>query len=147
MTDLWAVAMLVSGGLFAGGVTLIAWERPPAWREADIPEFRAMFAYTLRRVDRVQPALAVLGLISTVGYSLSAAGHARVLAATAAIGFLSVLVGSGAWLVPIQRRLMTGQSDRSADVLRFRATWIRGHLIRTLIALAAFTLAVVAATT
>lgn len=146
MTDLWAVAMLVSGGLFAGGVALIAWERLPAWREADLPEFKATFAHTLRRVDRVQPALAVVCLIATVGYSLSAADGARVLAATAAIGFLIVLVGSGAWLVPIQRSVMTAQSEGSSDVLNLRATWIRGHLIRTTIALVAFVAAVVAAT-
>jgi hypothetical protein len=146
MTDLWAVAMLVSGGLFAGGVTLMAWERLPAWREADLPEFRATFAHTLRRVDRVQPALAVICLITTVGYSLSVADDARVLAAAAAMGFLAVLVSSGAWLVPIQRRVVSAQSETSSDVLSLRATWIRGHLIRTTIALVAFALAVVAAT-
>ena len=146
MTDLWAVAMLVSGGLFAGGVTLIAWERLPAWREADLAEFQTTFAHTLRRVDSVQPALAVICLIATVGYSLSAADDARALAATAAIGLSTVLVGSGAWLVPIQRRVMTAPSQRSSDVRSLRATWIRGHLIRTTIALVAFALAVVAST-
>lgn len=30
MTDLWAISMLISGGIFAGGVISIAWERVPA---------------------------------------------------------------------------------------------------------------------
>lgn len=66
MSDWWAIAMLLSGGLFAGGALSIAWERLPAWNSADPFEFRSAFAHTLQRVDRLQPALAVLGLISTI---------------------------------------------------------------------------------
>jgi hypothetical protein len=57
MDQLWAIAMMVSGGLFAGGVMSIAWERVPAWRRTHLPDFRIGFAHTLRRVDRLQPAL------------------------------------------------------------------------------------------
>lgn len=50
MSAWWALPMLLAGGLFAGGVFSIAWERIPAWREADLPDFQIAFAHTLRRV-------------------------------------------------------------------------------------------------
>ena len=34
-----AFLMLVSGGLFAGGVTALAWDRIPAWRSMPLTEF------------------------------------------------------------------------------------------------------------
>jgi hypothetical protein len=49
--------MVISAGLFAAGVVPITWERAPAWRAADDATFRAEFAHTLRRMDRLQPAL------------------------------------------------------------------------------------------
>ena len=66
MSQWWAISMLLSGGLFVGGVALIAWERVPAWRATDLVDFRTGFAHTLRRVDRLQPALLVVCLSSTI---------------------------------------------------------------------------------
>jgi hypothetical protein len=40
MSQWWAIPMLLSGGLFVGGVALIAWERVPAWRVTDVVDFR-----------------------------------------------------------------------------------------------------------
>jgi Domain of unknown function (DUF1772) len=146
MSAWWALPMLLAGGLFAGGVLSIAWERIPAWREADLPDFRIAFAHTLRRVDRLQPALLVVCLISTIGFALSEGGAARIAAVFAAAGNVIVLVGSGAWLVPLQRRLVASGPERPASELqKLRAQWLRGHLIRTVVALASLTLAVVAA--
>jgi hypothetical protein len=145
MSDWWAVAMLFTGGLFVGGVVSIAWERVPAWRKADLSDFRAGFAHTLRRVDRLQPALLTVCLVSTVAFAIGSRGVARTLAVLAAAGFLLILVGSVAWLVPVQRRLVApvpGQPSKFADELRSR--WLRGHLIRTVAALVLFLLAVVA---
>jgi hypothetical protein len=96
MTDLWAISMLISGGLFAGGAASIAWERLPAWRATELPDFRVAFAETLRRVDRLQPALLVVCLVSTIGFTLDVDGVARLLGLLAAAGFVAVLVGSGA---------------------------------------------------
>jgi len=87
MSRWWAVAMLLSGGLFAGGVSSIAWERIPAWRATDLSQFRAGFAHTLRRVDRLQPALLVVCVGSTVGFASSVGGAARALAMLAARGW------------------------------------------------------------
>ena len=145
MSQWWAVAMLLSGGLFVGGVAVIAWERVPAWRATDLVDFRTGFAHTLRRVDRLQPALLVVCLGSTIGFASSAGGAARTLAALAAGGLLVVLVGSVAWLVPIQRRLVaSGSAPPPAEVEALRAQWLGGHLVRTAVALACFALAVVA---
>jgi hypothetical protein len=146
MTETWSVVMLISAGLFAAGVVPIAYERAPAWRAADVASFRIEFAHTLRRMDRLQPVLLLVCLISSVGFAVSASGTARMLAGLAASCFVAVLVGSGAGLVPIQRRLVDPGSDLSAaDVERLRTRWLRGHLIRTAVALVAFVLLVVAA--
>jgi hypothetical protein len=144
MTDVWATSMLISGALFAGGVVSIAWERLPAWRAAELADFRVAFAHTLRRVDRLQPALLVVCLVSTIGFALGADGPAQVPALVAAAGFLAVLIGSGALLVPVQRRLV--QADLPLpEAERLRTLWLRGHVVRTVVAVAALVLAVVAA--
>jgi hypothetical protein len=146
MTDVWATSMLISGALFAGGVVSIAWERLPAWRAAELADFRIAFAHTLRRVDRLQPALLVVCLVSTIGFALGADRQAQVPALLAAAGFLAVLIGSGALLVPVQRRLVSAESDLpSSEAERLRRLWLRGHVIRTVVAVAALVLAVVAA--
>src|SRR5262245_15274341 len=143
---MWAIPMLLSGGLFTGGVLSLAWERIPAWREAVLADFQSTFARTLRRGDRLQPALLVVCLLSTIGFAVSEDGAARAFPGLAAAGFLTILLGSGAWLVPIQRRLVEPDSKASAAELeKLRAQWLRGHGIRTIVALASLTLAVVAA--
>jgi Domain of unknown function (DUF1772) len=142
----WAIAMLIGGGLFAGGVVSIAWERIPAWRRADLPDFQAAFAHTLRRVDRLQPALLVVSLISTIGFAFTEDGAARISAVLAAGGYLIVLFGSAAWLVPLQRRLVASRPEQpSPELENLRARWLRGHLVRTVVALASLTFAAVAA--
>jgi hypothetical protein len=144
LDELWATAMMVSGGLFAGGVTSIAWERIPAWRRAPTPEFRSEFVQTLRRVDRLQPALLSICLVSTVGFAAVEAGAARVLAVIAAVGFVLILAGSVIWLIPIQRTLKSGSDLPAAVVDGLRERWFRGHLARTVLGVALFVVAVVA---
>jgi Domain of unknown function (DUF1772) len=146
MREAWSIVMLIGAALFVAGVVPIAWERAPAWHAADAGTFRVEFAHTLRRMDRLQPALLLVCLVSSVGFAVSASGTARTLAGVAASCFLAVLVGSGAGLVPIQRRLIDPRSELSAaDAERLRTRWLRGHLIRTVVALVAFLLLVVAA--
>jgi hypothetical protein len=144
MSQWWAVPMLLSGGLFVGGLVAIAWERIPAWRASDLVDFRTGFAHTLRRMDRLQPALLVVCLGSTIGFASSAGGAARALAALAAGGLLVVLVGSVALLVPIQRRLVASGPAPPSAAEALRARWLGGHLARTVLALGCFALAVAA---
>jgi hypothetical protein len=145
MSQWWAVPMLISGGLLVGGLVAITWERIPAWRASNLLDFRTGFAHTLRRMDRLQPALLVVCLGSNIGFASSAGGAARTLAALAAGGLLVVLVGSVALVVPIQRRLVaSGPAPPPAAAEVLRARWLGGHLVRTAVALGCFALAVAA---
>ena len=134
--------MLVTGGLFAGVVAFVAWERIPAWRKMDAAEFQRHFGHSIRRADRLQPALLVVWLASTIGFAVVTDGTPAVLAAVAAAGLVLTLVGSGAVLVPLQRRLLAGAID---DPEAGRRRWYRGHLVRTALAVTAFVLVTVAA--
>lgn len=146
MHDAWSIVMLISGALFVVGVLPIAYERAPAWRKAEDATFRSDFAHTLRRVDRLQPVLLLISVLASIGFAISASGNARILAAVAAGCFVAILVGSGASLVPVQRRLADPELDLSTtEVDRLRRRWLRGHLIRTAVALLAFVLLVVSA--
>jgi hypothetical protein len=97
-------------------------------------------------MDRLQPALLLICVISSAAFAVSTSGASRTLSGLAASCFIAVLIGSGAGLVPIQRRLVDPASSLTpADVTRLRTRWLSGHLIRTVVALVAFALLVVAA--
>ena len=83
---------------------------------------------------------------STAGFAVSAGGQARTPALAAAAGLAVVLVGSVAWLVPIQRRLVASETGQPVpEYERLRTQWLRGHVLRTAVALASLILVVVAA--
>jgi len=142
--NVWAILMLVSGGLFTGGVTVFAWERVPVWRSLPLPQFRIDFTRAIHKADRVQPALLVVASVSAVGFGLTATGAARSLALIGAAGFLVTLIASGAVLVPLQRRLIASSQPQTA-VEAMRRQWFRGHLGRSVVAVASFTLVAMAA--
>jgi hypothetical protein len=140
----WTVPMLLAGALFTGGVTWFAWMRLPAWRAMSPADFEADFAGSIRRADRVQPALLAATLVSTIGFAAQATDAARTLAIAGIAGLALIMVGSGAFLVPLQRRMIKtagGGIGRTNAARR----WSAGHLVRTALALASFTLLVVAA--
>ena len=139
---MWQILMLVAGGLFAGVVAFVAWERIPAWRAMDTREFRRHFAHSIGRADRLQPAVLILWIVSTIGFAVTSDGSARVLAALAAVGLAGTLVGSGVYLVPLQRRLVAGATD---DPESGRRRWYRGHLIRSALALSSLLTVAIAA--
>ena len=146
MQETWSIVMMISGALFIAGVFPIAYERAPVWREADDATFRTEFARTVRRVDRLQPALLLISVIGAVGFAVSGGGTARILAAAAALCFVAVLIGSGLALVPIQRRLIDpGTNLSTTEVRRLRGVWLKGHLVRTVVSLLAFVLLVISA--
>jgi hypothetical protein len=142
----WASLMLIAGGLFAGGAATFAWSRVPIWRRMPVQEFIGDFEETLRRTDRVQPALLVAAIVSAAGFALSADGPARVLALVGAAGFVVTLAASLAFLVPLQQRIVATPPAEAKAIDEMRARWFRGHLGRSMLAAASFVAVAVAAT-
>jgi membrane associated rhomboid family serine protease len=142
--NLWTLLMLVSGGLFSGGVAVFAWERVPAWRRMPLTQFRADFATAIGKADRVQPALLVATIAATVGFLLTATGPSRTVALVGAVGFIVTLIGSVAVLVPLQRRIIA-DSEQRLDLEALRGRWFLGHMGRTVLGVTSFVLVAVAA--
>ena len=143
--NVWAILMLVFGGLFTGGATAFLWERVPAWRRMEPSEFRNDFADAIHKADRIQPALLVGAIVATIGFALSATGSARTLALIGAAGFMVTLIASGAVLVPLQRRIIASSPPQAATLEPMRRRWILGHLGRSVTGVAAFLVASAAA--
>jgi hypothetical protein len=143
---IWASLMLIAGGLFAGGAATFAWSRVPIWRRMPVQEFIGDFEETLRRTDKVQPALLVAAIVSAAGFALTAEGSARVLALEGAAGFIVTLAASLTFLVPLQRRIVATAPAEVKALDEMRARWFRGNLGRSMLAVASFVAVVVAAT-
>ena len=144
--SIWASLMLIAGGLFAGGAASFAWSRVPIWRRMTAQEFIGDFEETLRRTDKVQPALLVAAIVSAAGFALTAEGSARVLALVGAAGFVVTLAASLAILVPLQRRIVATKPADAGTIDKMRARWFRGNLGRSILAVASFVAVTVAAT-
>ena len=142
----WASLMLIAGGLFAGGAATFAWSRVPIWRRMPVQGFIGDFEETLRRTDKVQPALLVATIVSTAAFAFTAEGSARVLAAVGAVGFVVTLGASLAFLVPLQRRIVATSPTQAEAIEEMRARWFRGNLGRSMLAAASFVAVAVAAT-
>jgi hypothetical protein len=111
----------------------------------DAADAEADFADSIRRADRVQPALLVVTLAAAIAFWVNATGSGRTLALGGIGGLVLTLVGSGAILVPLQRRIIRAPVANSrVEVLR--RLWSAGHLARTAVALASFVLLTLAAT-
>lgn len=136
--DAWAALMLVSGGAFAGGAATFSWSRVPIWRTMDLAPFADDFSATIRRTDKVQPALLVLAIVSAIAFAVTADGSATALAWVGAGGFVVTLTASVAVLVPLQRRIIAQASARPAAVEEMRSQWFRGHLGRSVLSMSSF---------
>ena len=134
----WAGLMIVAGGLFAGGSATFAWSRVPIWRQMDASQFVRDFSQTLHWTDRVQPALLVAAIASAVGFALTTDGPPRLLALAGAAGFVAVLAGSVAILVPLQRTIVASPVERPEAIDEMRLRWFRGNLGRSVLATASF---------
>jgi anthrone oxygenase-like protein len=144
MNEIWAALMLIAGGLFAGGAATFAWSRVPIWGRMPPAQFVSDFEQTLRRTDKVQPALLAIAAVSAIGFAFTADGAGRLLAALGAAGFVVVLVASLAVLVPLQRRIIATPSAATGEIEGMRGRWFGGNLGRSLLSVASFTLMVVA---
>ena len=142
--NIWAILMLVSAGLFAGSALAFTWARIPIWRTMPLPQYLTDFTETIHRADRVQPALLVAAIATAIAYGLTASAPARTFALIAAAGFLVTLVASLVILVPLQRRIIASSPQQRDAVEAMRRRWFSGHLGRSALAAACFTLAAIA---
>ena len=142
--NLFEALMLFGAGLFAGGALTFAWSRVPIWRRMPLPQFVDDFAQTLSRTDKVQPALLVAGAASAAAFALTSNGAAALLAAAGASGLVLALIGSVAFLVPLQRRLIAAGPTERETIEDMRARWFCGNLGRSITATLSFALIAVA---
>ena len=145
--SVWVNSMLIAGGLFAGGAATFAWYRVPICRRMPAQEFIRNFEETLRRTDKVHPALLVAAIVSAATFALTADGvSARVLASVGAASFFVSLAASLAFLVPLQRRIVATPPAEAGAIDKMRARWFRGNLGRSMLAVASFGVVAVAST-
>jgi hypothetical protein len=111
-----------------------------------VQEFIGDFEQTLRRTDKVQPALLVAAIVAAAGFTLTTDGSARVLASVGAVGFAVTLAASLAFLVPLQRRIVATPPEEAKAIDGMRARWFRGNLGRSMVAVASFVAVALAAT-
>ncbi|MDQ4069800.1 MAG: DUF1772 domain-containing protein [Actinomycetota bacterium] len=141
--SVWAAVMLIAGGLFAGGAATFAWSRVPVWRTMPPAAFVDDFSQTISRTDKVQPALLVAAIAASLGFAVAADGPQRLLAIVGTGGFVAVLIGSLAVLVPLQRRIIECPDPEAVGEMRQR--WFSGHLGRSSLSVLAFVATALAA--
>jgi Domain of unknown function (DUF1772) len=139
------IVMLGAGGIFTGGVVWYAWERVWIWRRLALQEYAVDFRRSLRRADPALPILLVISALAGGAFAAFTDAAARVLAFTGVGLLAAVLVSSILLAEPVNsqfRRRPEGVVP--PDVVRLRRFWRRFHLIRTALAVAAFTCLVTA---
>jgi hypothetical protein len=140
LTQIGAWLMLAAGGLFAGGILVVAVERTNLWRRMPVEQYAVDFRRSLARVDPMLPILGALTGLGALLFALNATGRPATLTWTAVALLAVIIVSSLVVAEPINarfRRLPEGNAPEGAD--RLRITWRRFHYGRTLLGLAAFT--------
>ncbi len=139
LTQLGSWLMLGAGGLFAGGILVVAVERTNLWRRMPVEQYAVDFRRSLARVDPMLPILGALTGVGALLFALNASGRAATLTWTAVALLGVIIVSSLAVAEPINirfRRLPEGEPPAGAD--RLRIVWRRFHYGRTLLGIAAF---------
>ena len=136
----WEWIAVLAGGSFTAAVVYFAIIRVPRWREMEFPAFVTDFARAINVADKVQPTLLAATIVSAVVLARSAEGASLILAITAIAGLSLTMIGSLAFMVPLQRRIIRLSGDPSVPLEEMRSTWLRGHLGRASLATVSFAL-------
>ena len=142
----WGVVALAAGGLFTIAVVFFARVSVPRWQEMEPTRFLPDFARTINVADKVQPTLLVATIAALIMIVGSTDGSDSVIATVAAVGFVGTLVGSVAFMVPLQRQMIREGSNAAYPLAAMKARWIRGHYGRATLASISFALLVFAVT-
>src|SRR5258708_31004247 len=87
ITQISAWIMLVSCGLWTGGILIFAVERTNLWRRMPIEQYTVDFRRSLFRVDPMMPILGAVAGIAAAVFAINHIGVARLLA-WAGVGFI-----------------------------------------------------------
>jgi Domain of unknown function (DUF1772) len=139
ITHVSAWLMAAFGGLFSGGILIVAVERLNLWRRMPVDQYVVDFRRSLYRLDPLLPIMGAVAALGAVVFAVSSDGHAAVLAWIGAALIGVIMVASIIIAEPMNskfRRLAEGQAPEGVDQLRI--SWRRFHWARTLIALASF---------
>lgn len=131
--------MLAAGGLFAGGILVVAVERTSLWRRMPVEQYAVDFRRSLARVDPMLPVLGALGCAGALLFAIESTGRPAALAWTAVVLLGVIIVSSLIVAEPVNarfRRLPEGSPPEGAERLRVR--WRRFHYVRTVLGVAAF---------
>ena len=138
ITRLAAWLMVMFGGLFAGGILIVAVERVNLWRRMPVDQYVIDFRRSLYRFDPLLPIMGTLSALGAVVFALNSEGHAAVLAWIGVALIAVIMISSIALAEPMNskfRRLPEGQAPEGAEQLRI--TWRRFHCARTVVAVGA----------
>ncbi len=138
ITRLAAWLMVMFGGLFAGGILIVAVERVNLWRRMPVDQYVIDFRRSLYRLDPLLPIMGTLSALGAVVFALNSEGHAAVLAWIGVALIAVIMISSIALAEPMNskfRRLPEGQAPEGAEQLRI--TWRRFHCARTVVAVGA----------
>lgn len=135
----WAVAMLLTGGLFTGAAFAMSWGLAPIWQKLPVAQFKSQFAKNTRIADIIQPLFLVTVIVSAVGYAAACHGMGVTLSTYAAAGYILVLLFSALYMIPLQRKMA---AFKDSGLPAMRTKWINGHHIRTIAAMVSFALSI-----
>jgi anthrone oxygenase-like protein len=139
--------MLAAGGLFSGGILVVAIERTNLWRRMPVEQYAVDFRRSLARVDPMLPILGALTCVGALLFALNTAGRPATLT-WVAVALLGVIIVSSLIVAePINarfRRVPEGTTPEGAA--RLRIVWRRFHYGRTALGIAAFACIIAAVT-
>ena len=136
----WGFAALIAGGAFTAATVYFAAARVPRWRTMEVPAFLPDFERVINVADKVQPAFLVATIVAATVHAGTLDGTDQVLARAATVGFVLTMIGSLAFLVPLQRRMIRLGANPGVPIPEMRARWLKGHLGRTSLAVVSYVL-------
>lgn len=131
--------MLVSSGLWSGGILIFAVERTNLWSRMPVAQYAVDFRRSLYRVDPLLPVLGGVGGAGAVAFAVTSGGRSALLAWVGCGLIVMVILASVVIAEPINSKFRrVAEWQVPADVERYRMRWCRFHAVRNVIALAAF---------
>ena len=124
--------MLVPAAIWTGIVVIYAVERVNLWARMPLDQFVVDFRRSVHRADPLQPILAIVSLIGTVIFALTAGGFASLFAWIGAGLIAAVIAMSIALPERINSQFRSrdeGEAPPNAELLRTQ--WRTLHWIRT----------------